>query len=186
MKKANYTYTVPQRLKRTENDIARFWKWVDRRGPDDCWLWIGSKGLPNPCGMVYGNFGVTLTDGRSYSYRAHRFAWMLSNGQLPKGLVVMHRCDTPLCCNPSHLKAGTQADNLHDRDAKGRQLNGERHNMVVLSEAQVRKIYLTPRSISHVELAKQYPVTHHAIWAIRRGRTWRHITSKLCSEDTER
>lgn len=36
-----------------------------------------------------------------------------------------HRCDTPRCCNPSHLFAGTAADNAHDRDQKGRARHGE-------------------------------------------------------------
>ena len=34
--------------------------------------------------------------------------------------VVMHTCDTPSCCNPYHLQAGTRATNNADRASKGR------------------------------------------------------------------
>lgn len=51
---------------------------------------------------------------------AHRVAWQLANGEIPDGLCVLHKCDNPKCCNPSHLFLGTHADNAHDRDNKKR------------------------------------------------------------------
>ncbi len=40
-----------------------------------------------------------------------------------KGLVVMHLCDNPRCIEPSHLKLGTQKDNMTDCMKKGRRRN---------------------------------------------------------------
>lgn len=87
----------------------RFWSNVDRTG--DCWIWIGSR-LPSG----YGRIG-----GRGY---AHRVSWALANGPIPAGMCILHRCDNPPCVNPSHLWIGTVADNMHDRDRKGRHRYG--------------------------------------------------------------
>lgn len=54
----------------------------------------------------------------------HRLAWELEHGPIPPGLCVLHHCDNPPCCDAvdteHHLFLGTQAENLADRDAKGR------------------------------------------------------------------
>src|SRR5579863_7137496 len=51
---------------------------------------------------------------------AHRLAWELVNGPIPKGMHALHRCDNSRCCNPDHLFLGTQADNMADMRRKGR------------------------------------------------------------------
>lgn len=90
----------------------RFWEKVDRRGPDDCWLWTASLSAG------YGQIGLGGKDGGNG--HAHRVAWELSRGPIPVGLNVLHRCDVPACCNPRHLFLGTLRDNTVDMYAKGR------------------------------------------------------------------
>jgi hypothetical protein len=51
---------------------------------------------------------------------AHRVAWTLVNGKIHDGLLVLHACDNPPCCRPSHLRLGTHRDNVLDAVAKGR------------------------------------------------------------------
>ena len=51
---------------------------------------------------------------------AHRVAWQLYKGDIPDQLKVLHKCDVPNCVNPDHLFLGTQADNVHDCENKGR------------------------------------------------------------------
>ncbi len=90
--------------------MKRFWDKVDKSG--DCWLWTaGTNGQ-------YGSFGRgTREQGKEL---AHRMAYELTHGSIPKGLFVRHTCDTPLCCNPAHLELGTHVDNMHDMHARGR------------------------------------------------------------------
>ena len=88
---------------------CRFWKFVDRLGDDDCWLWRGS---------IQGKYGSICIEGKSTG--AHRVSYQLHKGEIPEGLVVMHSCDVPLCVNPKHLSAGTYIDNMQDMVRKGR------------------------------------------------------------------
>jgi hypothetical protein len=86
----------------------RFWVKVDKRGPDECWQWIGIR---NEDGY-----------GRPY-LRAHRVSWQIANGRDPGSLFVCHSCDNPSCVNPNHLWLGTNTVNLRDMVAKGRHGN---------------------------------------------------------------
>ncbi len=51
---------------------------------------------------------------------AHRVAYTLAFGPIQPRMVVCHRCDNGLCCNPAHLFLGTAGDNSRDMMAKGR------------------------------------------------------------------
>ena len=51
---------------------------------------------------------------------AHRFAYSLAHGEIPKGMYVLHRCDNPRCVNVEHLFLGDQFVNMADCKAKGR------------------------------------------------------------------
>ena len=98
--------------------IARFWSKVAKsEDPDGCWLWTAA--------CFTDGYGVFQVNGRAR--RAHRFAWELTVGPIPDSLFACHRCDTRKCCRPDHLWLGTQADNMRDRDTKGRVASGDRH-----------------------------------------------------------
>lgn len=45
---------------------------------------------------------------------------MKTNGPIPEGMQVLHRCDVPYCVNPEHLFLGTDKENHRDKTAKGR------------------------------------------------------------------
>jgi hypothetical protein len=76
-----------------------------------CWIW---KGWVNP------QWGYGFMCFRNKSWRVHCLMWTIGNGEIPKGMVIRHRCDTPACCNPAHLLIGTHKDNVHDRMRRGR------------------------------------------------------------------
>ena len=155
-------------LERLIGAQKRFWAKVNRGRPDDCWLWTAARG-----GNGYGLFRI----GRIVQ-PAHRFSWEIHNGPIPEGLFVLHRCDNPLCVNPAHLFLGTQADNMADRNAKGRTSRGEAHGEAKLTEAQVREIRASRES--QRAIAKRLGVAQTTISDIRKGKTW-----KLISQHTQ-
>jgi hypothetical protein len=88
---------------------ARFWSKVDVREPGECWPWTAYRDR-----FGYGSYRELTTE------VAHRVAYQLTNGPVPRGTVVRHQCDNPACCNPAHLLAGSHATNVADRVARRR------------------------------------------------------------------
>lgn len=133
-----------------------------------CWLWLGRQMQ----GRDYGRLSY-----RGRVLLAHRAAWESRNGMtVPKGFVVRHKCDNGGCVNPDHLVAGSQRDNVRDRESRnrGNHPKGETHPFAKLTEADVLAIRSSTESSG--VLAKRYglygPTT---INNIRRGRRWKHI-----------
>lgn len=105
--------TVKSHFEKTAAE--RFWEKVEKRGPDDCWLWTGPKRGNKPL-----QYGVTHVNGAAMS--AHRFAYLLQVGELPaledadvRGTCVRHTCDNTLCQNGRHLVPGTHQQNMQDK-----------------------------------------------------------------------
>ena len=140
-----------------------FWVRVDQSGgPDSCWEWKKGRNSKG-----YGEF---LTDGKSML--AHRYAYTLVNGPIPKGMMVCHVCDNPPCCNPTHLFSGTGADNMQDAAQKGRIQSHAK-----LTEEQVKEIRAKYkfREYSATRLGREYGVYDWTILCIVNRITWKHV-----------
>lgn len=131
-----------------------------------CWIWCGAS-LPKGYGLLCNTYN------RKYPIRAHRASWIVNNGPIPKGLHVLHTCDTPACINPRHLYLGTNKDNVKDREKKGRGHRGERHCFSKLTEQNVMSILQDSRP--QCEIAAHYGVKHNTISNIKTGTSWKHI-----------
>ena len=101
---------------RTMQPIAdRFWQKVDKNTASGCWEWRSSIR-----GNGYGAFFTHLQPEGRKAHAAHRYSWSLINGDIPKGLWVLHKCDNRICVNPDHLFLGDRIDNMKDCASKGR------------------------------------------------------------------
>ena len=81
----------------------------------DCLVWTGAK--------VFGGYGQFKI--KQVWWRTHRYSYTYYVGDIPEGLLVLHSCDNPPCVLPSHLRVGTQADNMAEMTVKGRASNGD-------------------------------------------------------------
>lgn len=151
----------------SKKDIRRFLGRVHKRGPDECWYFGKNQVRPN--------FSVN-----DKSYVAARVAWKIKTGKDPGDFLVCHTCDNPLCVNPRHLFLGTEADNMIDKENKGRgnQAKGAAHcrhtaKLTVDDISDIR--FLLKQGFTHRELAISYCVHHTQITAINTGRNWSHI-----------
>jgi hypothetical protein len=143
-------YTTIQRVK--------FWSKVDVKSFDQCWNWIGASN-----GEGYGRMMIEKVRDKS-----HRIAFQMTNGKIPKGICVCHRCDNPRCCNPSHLFSGTHADNMKDAVSKNRFPYGKKSFRCRLSFRQVKAIRASYPKLTKTELARKYGVScQHICWILK-------------------
>lgn len=129
-----------------------------------CWEWTASK-WKNGYGRMAVNRKIK---------RAHRVSYEIHRGDVPLGFSVLHRCDNRGCVNPEHLFLGSQADNMADMVAKGRQLRGAEITQAKLGERDVAAIRASV-GIMGKDLAAQYGVSRGQISRIRGHQNWKDV-----------
>jgi hypothetical protein len=151
------------------NFTKRFWLRISKSSPDECWPWQASKKRDG--------YGQVKYEGKMQL--AHRIAYRLSFGEIPKGKLVCHHCDNPPCCNPSHLFIGTDADNRRDMVQKGRErhANGSRIRRAKFTESQVLEIRKSHIPFVHSAraISEKLGVHKSCIEKILQRVTWQHI-----------
>jgi hypothetical protein len=100
----------------TNKQITSFFKNI-KKNDNHCWEWQRQIKIGGYGAMRIG----TKTTRRMC--QAHRICWQIHNGSIPEGLLVLHKCDNRICCNPDHLFLGNQKDNMDDMYKKGRDNN---------------------------------------------------------------
>jgi hypothetical protein len=138
-------------------------------GTDECWPWRGALG-------TWG-YGAFTLGGRALN--ASRATYALLVGEIPAGMVVCHSCDNPACCNPSHLWVGTQADNIHDCNRKGRTRGTfasdthPRHAAKLTPDlvSEAKRLHYV-EGVSQTEIGRRLGVHSSVISRAVRGLTW--------------
>jgi HNH endonuclease len=136
-----------------------------RLSESGCWLWVGSRHRQG--------YGRIRIEGKLYG--AHVRSYKLFKGEIPKGLYVLHSCDTPSCCNPMHLRVGTQKENMAECVSKGRfrKSHGTLNNLAKLTDADIldiRNSALSPKALS-----EKYDIDRTNVHQIVSGKTWQHV-----------
>ena len=125
-------------------------------------------------------YGVATVRGKQV--KAHRLAWQRSFGEIPKGMLVCHKCDNRACINPEHLFLGTYADNNRDCRDKGRNRypvnTGTRHGMSKISEQTAIRLKIVNGVLSQAKAAKALGMNQSHVGYIMSGRCWNHVTAQ--------
>lgn len=145
-----------------EQIAAAFWQRVSKT--KSCWFYNGARNVDG--------YGVVSANARIKS--AHRTAWELANGTIPKGMCVLHRCDVRNCVNPAHLFLGTHQENMADAKRKGRMPLGEQCN-AKLTAQKVREIRALKGRMFQKDIAKKYGINLTYVSQIWCRRTWKHV-----------
>lgn len=158
-----YCSTSCARKDKTRPLEEKFWKHVEKT--DTCWLFTGPG---DRYGHIWDNGHIR---------QAHRISYEMHIGPIPDGMKVCHQCDVMRCVNPDHLFLGTHADNMSDRNDKGRQCKGERYPHAKLNETDVRAIRASyaARDATTKELAARYNVSLSLIGHVIARRNWKHV-----------
>jgi HNH endonuclease len=152
--------------------------------PDVCWNWLGKVSGAGYGRIRMGGAGTKLAG-------AHKVAWELIHGPIPKGMFVCHRCDNPPCVNPGHLFVDFPKGNTQDALRKNRMSHGKKHSEAILASSydgrgeknnhaklQASDIYtirtLSP-AMTFTAISQRYHVSISAISKIVHRRTWKHL-----------
>lgn len=158
----------PKRIYGTNED--RFWAKVDKRlGMDACWEWLGYRDVAG-----YGRVR------RNVENFAHRCAWHFTNGPIPEGRKVLHRCDNRPCCNPAHHFLGNQLDNMRDCRDKARlgPRKGFANGRCKMTPELLTAIHRRLRETSgknQYEIAAEFGLGQSHVSRIWSGRVWKEF-----------
>ena len=156
--------------------VERFWEKVDKRGENDCWLWMATKDKKG-----YGRINTP----HRIPVLAHRYSMMLHlKREIPSDIWVLHNCpggDNSSCVNPRHLWLGDALDNNRDMIAKGRFKHhggfpGESNGFAKLTDRKIRKIrWLSSRGWNNCRIGRRFHLHPSTVRSIVLRETWKHV-----------
>lgn len=138
-------------LKKYINFPAEFWFRVDIKSINECWNWKSSSS-------------------KIFSY--YRTAYELTCGKIPDNKIILHLCNNPKCCNPMHLKLGTQKENMQQMLKEGR---GKKFSKISKEQViEIRNIWKNG-NISQKQIAEKFNISQSQISSIVNNKYWRYL-----------
>lgn len=157
-------------------------------------LWVSSHGrFRQYCAKAISTPAITYHSGKRKGQRKHvcfgmyknglridcslhREMWIAFNGVIPKGKVVAHIDGNPHNNNLDNLTLKSYRDNTLDRLDHGTMNIGTTHPNSKLTAAGVLKISELLASWPVRKIAAKFKVSTHAIYKIKSGENWSHVT----------
>lgn len=151
-----------------ERSLEIMWGQINKDAPGGCWIWTGHTNNMGYGAMSYAGRPMVAV---------HRFLYERLVRPLRPEEWCLHKCDVPRCVNPDHIFIGDHKANMADMWRKGRQKTKLKPAHVLEIRAALSAYPTDRRLPSDVidRLVAKYPVGRKTIWAIHRGRKWRHI-----------
>ena len=119
--------------------------------------------------------GIGRIEDTGKEYGSDRLSYLIFNVDIQAGLCVWHSCVNTICVNPSHLWAGTKADNSMDSVEKGRENKGEAQRSAKLTEGDVREIRALGGTMPYKDIADMFKISVPTVGEVVRCITWKHI-----------
>ena len=149
-----------------ESTLNRF---IDKLKPElnqeGCIEWNGT--------LSKSGYGLIAIGGKhNKKIFAHRWSvGFINGGEIPPSeVLVLHKCDNPLCVRPSHLFTGSHRDNADDKVNKGRQptvFGNAKLNWNIVDE-------IRSSNEQGTILANKFQVSKSTISEIRNNRIWQN------------
>lgn len=129
-----------------------------------CWDWDRNRNQKG-YGLIWVN--------KKYA-QVHRVSHFCFNGPFDQQMCVCHKCDRPICCNPEHLFAGSQKENIQDAVQKNRMAFGVRHHLAKLDPEKVKEIVaMRLGGMSTYEIASLVGIDRASVCSVLNGETWK-------------
>lgn len=158
-----------------KNTPENFWARVvgNRAQRNGCWNWTGATNSTGYGSLTYQGEHCT----------AHRVAAFLTglvdSIRAPRDRTtsgfILHSCDNRLCCNPSHMRVGTYAENQLEAYARRRRTayRGETHTNAKQTRESVALVRdLSVHGISQEDIAALLGVSQTSISLLLRRKTY--------------
>jgi ethanolamine utilization microcompartment shell protein EutL len=174
------THAKPRGLIRRTQDL---YERSERRPGSACWWWL--LGTSNGHAQMWA-YDEDMGDKKAI--RGCRAAWYIATGAKLGDRVAYMKCMNKLCVNPAHAAAGTRQE-MGEHITKVGRLKGKftvqrRLNLAAARRASgvvdtppevVLAIRAAQKSVTNVQLAAQYGITHQTVARMRRGESHRHL-----------